>query len=207
MKKLTLIVILFVSFLGTAQTQYEIGMRKAFSLWEQDKNWDAANLFERIASAEPDNWLPLFYVAQINVLKSFGETDESKMNAQLTKAKDFLNQATALSKENADILILDALWHTAWIAFDGQKYGMKYAAKVNGLYNQALAIAPNHPIVILNKAEWDMGTAKYFNQDLKPYCKDVKKAIELFATFKPEGEFYPQSGLERAKKLIEVNCK
>jgi len=206
MKNLTIITILFVSILGTAQTQYETGMRKAFSLWEQDKPWEAANLFERISSAEPDNWLPLYYVAQINVLQSFGEKDASKINAQLNKAKDFINQANTLSKDNVDLILLDALWHTAWIAFDGMKYGMKYSGKVNQLYNEAIVLDPNNPIVVLNKAEWDMGTARYFGMDLKPYCKDVEKAIELFATFKPEGEFYPKAGLERAQRLIKENC-
>jgi len=70
-----------------------------------------------------------------------------------------------------------------------------------------LQLAPNNPRVILSKAEWDIGSATYFNQSVEPYCKDIQRAIDLFATFKPEGEFYPTYGEERAKKIFETNCK
>ena len=86
-------------------TQYQQGMRKAFQLWQEDKSWDAANVFERIAVAEPDNWLPPYYVAQINVIKSFTEKDGTTLKAQLDKAQDFINEATAISKDNPDLLV------------------------------------------------------------------------------------------------------
>ncbi|PVW15709.1 hypothetical protein [Marixanthomonas spongiae] len=206
MKKLLMISVLFISALGFSQTKYETGMQKAFELWQANKPWEAANLFERIAQAEPDKWLPPYYVAQINVIKSFGEKDKAKLTAQLKKAQEYINWAKTNSKENPEILILEAQWYTVWIVFDGQQYGMKYSAKVQKLYQEALQLAPNNPRVILSKAEWDIGGAAYFNQPLDPYCKDIKRAIELFATFKPEGKFYPSYGKERAEKLIKENC-
>ena len=188
-------------------TKYETGMQQAFKLWGADKSWEAANLFERIASAEPDNWLPPYYVAQINVINSFGERDKSKLSEQLGKAQDFINDATAISKDNPDLLVLQAQLYTAWIVFDGRQYGMLYSEKASGLYNKALALAPDNPRMILAKAEWDMGGAKYFGQPLDPYCKDVRRAIELFGSFKPAGEFHPSYGLERAKQVLEENCQ
>src|SRR5690554_2090461 len=191
----------------TSPTKYEKGMQEAFRLWEENKQWDAANMFERIAKAESDNWLPAYYVAQINVIYSFGEKDKSKLSEQLGKAQDFINDATAISKDNPDLLVLQAQLYTAWIVFDGRQYGMLYSEKASGLYNKALALAPDNPRMILAKAEWDMGGAKYFGQPLDPYCKDVRRAIELFGSFKPAGEFHPSYGLERAKQVLEENCQ
>lgn len=191
----------------TAPTKYQQGMQKAFKLWQEDKSWDAANMFERIATAEPENWLPPYYVAQINVINSFSEKDGAKLKAQLDKAQDFINQATALSKDNAELVVLQAQWYTAWIVFDGQQYGMTYSAKASELYNKASTLAPNNPRIILSKAEWDMGGAKYFGQSVEPYCKDLQRAIDLFATFKPAGEFYPTYGEDRAKLLMAESCK
>ena len=71
MKKLTLLLVLLVSGLVTAQSNYENGMQKAFELWKTNPE-EASNLFERIAKAEPDNWLPPYYAAQVNIVKSFG---------------------------------------------------------------------------------------------------------------------------------------
>lgn len=191
----------------TTPTKYQQGMKKAFQLWHDDKPWEAANVFERIATAEPDNWLPLYYVAQINVINSFEEKDPAKLKAQLDKGQDFINQAMALSKDNPDLLVLQAQLYTAWIVFDGQQYGMTYSPKASELYNKALTLAPNNPRMILSKAEWDMGGAKYFGQSVEPYCKDIQRVIDLFAIFKPACEFYPTYGEERAKQIQEESCK
>jgi len=207
MKKILLIAITFMSIAGFSQDQYEKGMQKAFELWSAEKPWEAANIFERIAQAEPDNWLPSYYVAQINVVNSFGEKDETKLNLQLDKARNYINDAMAISKDNPEILVLDAQWYTAWIAFDGQQYGMKYAGKVAQIYQNAFDLAPENPRVVFGKAEWDMGSAQFFGKSVTPYCNDLKRAIELFATFKPESKFHPSYGEERAKQILEKNCK
>ncbi len=51
-----------------------------------------------------------------------------------------------------------------------------------------------------------MGSAKYFGKDTAPYCKDIEASIELFDTFKPETEFHPNWGKERAEQVVE-SCK
>ncbi|NER14138.1 hypothetical protein GWK08_11850 [Leptobacterium flavescens] len=183
--------------------KYEQGMQKAFELWGQDKEAEASNLFERIASAEKENWLPYYYVAQINTIVSFGEQDEEKLSLQLEKAKKYLDQAKELSPENPELIVMEALINTAWISFDGAKYGMTLSGKNTELYKEALELAPKNPRVILSKAEWDMGSARFFGQDTTPYCKDVEKALELFRTFKKEIKFYPGWGERRAEQILE----
>lgn len=206
MKKLLLVSFVLISFSGMSQSKYEQGMRKAFELWNNEQPMEAANVFERIAQAEPDTWLPPFYVAQINVIESFGEKDITTLTARLDKARDFINDAMALSKDNPELLILDALWHTAWISYDGKKFGMIYSGKVTELYEKALELAPENPHVVLSKAEWDMGAAQYFGKPIAPYCKDVARALALFATFKPASEFYPAYGEERATEILKNSC-
>ncbi len=206
MKRILTITILLMSFLVSAQGNYEKGMQKAFELWGENKPTEAVNLFERIATAEPDNWLPPYWAAQINIVSSFGEQDKDKLTAQLNKAQDLLNDATAISKDNPEILVMQALLHTAWVAYDGATYGMTLSGKVTQLYAQAAQIAPKNPRVVLNKAEWDMGSAKFFGQDTAPFCKDVERSLELFANFKAKSDFHPKWGEERAKEIVE-DCK
>lgn len=207
MKKLLVIAIAFLSFSGISQTQYQKGMQKALDLWAENKPNEAVNLFERIATAEPNEWLAPFYVSYITTIQGFGEKDEAKLKSKMDKALEFLNVAKAISKDNPELLILDALWHTVWVAYDGAIYGMKYGGKVTVIYQEALKLASNNPRVVINKAEWDIGGAKFFGQPTEPFCKEIQRAIDLFADFKPEGEFYPKGGLERAKNLLEENCK
>ena len=205
MKKLIIITVFFVTAVITAQTDYEQGMQKAFELWGSNPT-EASNLFERISNAEPDNWIPAYYAAQVNIVSSFGEKNEDKLRAQLKKAQDLINDATAISKNNPEILVLQALLHTAWVAYDGATYGMTLSGKVVELYTKAEMIAPENPRVVYCKAEWGMGSARYFGQDIKPFCKDLERALELFTNFKAETPFSPNWGKERAAMLLE-SCK
>jgi hypothetical protein len=205
MKKTVTILALFIASLGMAQDQYTKGMQKAFQLWGEGKNTDASNMFERISSAELDNWLPYYYVAQVNTVASFGEKDKEKLTQQLEKAQEFIDLAKAISPNNPELLVQQAIIHTAWVAYDGATYGMTLSGKVAALYAQAAKIAPDNPRVVFSKAEWDMGSAKYFGQDTAPYCKDVERSLELFANFKPESDFHPNWGKDRAEAVVE-NC-
>lgn len=206
MKKKIIILMLIFTGVLTAQTNYEKGMQKAFELWGSNKPLEASNLFERIAKAEPDNWLPAYYAAQVNIINSFGERSEEKLTAQLDKAQELLDTVTLISKNNAEIMVMQALLYTAWVAYDGATYGMTLSSKVVGLYTTALKLSPENPRVVLNKAEWDMGGAKFFGQDTAPFCKDIEKSLELFANFKPETVFHPNWGEERAEEVL-ATCK
>jgi hypothetical protein len=206
MQKLVIILVLIMSNVINAQSNYEKGMQKAFELWGTNNPVEASNMFERIASAESDNWLPAYYAAQINIVNSFGLRDENILSEQLKKAQDLINDATAISKNNPEILVLQALLHTAWVAYDGATYGMTLSPKVEALYTQAQQIAPNNPRVVYCKAEWGIGSARYFGQDTKPFCKELERALELFANFKPETPFHPNWGKDRVEILLE-SCK
>ncbi|CAM1344265.1 tetratricopeptide repeat protein [Tenacibaculum amylolyticum] len=205
MKKIITLLLVAITTTIAAQSKYDKGMQKAFDLWSQNKTTEAAQLFERISKAAPDQWLPPYYVATIEILGSFGLKDEATLNSKLKKAQEFLDEAKSISPDNPEIIINQALLNTAYIAFDGQKYGMSLSGKNAILYNKALQLAPNNPRVILGKAEWDMGSARFFNQPIEPYCKDVAKALELFKKEKLP-KFYPKYGKDRAKEVLK-QCK
>ncbi len=206
MRRLTLLLLFLTISSLKAQDQYSMGMQKAMELWSEQKIVEASNMFERIATAEMDNWLPYYYVAMVNTTASFGEKDEQKLKMQLKKAKEYIDNAKNISPDNAEILVQEAMINTAWMAFDGATYGMTLSGKNVQLYQKAAELAPNNPRVVFGKAEWDMGTARYFGKDTTPYCKDIERALQLFATFKPETEFHPNWGKERAEQIAE-ECK
>ncbi|WP_299224650.1 hypothetical protein [uncultured Psychroserpens sp.] len=206
MKHLIIITLILASAMTTAQSNFEKGMQKAFELWQEGDTDKAENMFERISNAEPDQWLPHYYIAQINSVKSWNTKDEAILKAQLDKAQLHIDKAKAISKDNAEIMVLQAHILTNWVAFDGMTYGMKYSGKITELYAKAYAMAPENPRVVFSKAEWGMGSAKYFGQDTKPFCAEMEKSIKLFANFKPESELHPTWGKKRAESVVE-SCK
>lgn len=206
MKHLITIALILITIITNAQNNFEKGMQKAFELWGSNQWEEAENLFERIANAEPQQWLPHYYVAQMNSLKSWNLKDETILKAQLEKAQEHLDAAMNISENNPELLVMQAQVLTNWVAFDGQTYGMKYSAKVTELYAKAYTIAPNNPRVVFGKAEWNMGSARFFGQNTAPFCADIEKSIELFANFKPETPFSPNWGKDRAENTLE-SCK
>lgn len=206
MKKIITTIALFVAVLATAQGQFEQGMGKAFQLWGEGKNTEASDLFERIASAEKTSWLPNYYVALVNTTAAFRTKDAAQINLLLTKAQNALDIEFVKNQNNPELLVMQAMIHTAWIAFDPMTNGQKLSGTVMELYGKALAIAPENPRVVFGKAEFEIGGAQFWGTDTKPMCTQIEKAIGLFATFKPETPFSPKWGLERAQTALK-NCK
>lgn len=206
MKKIITVIALFAVVLVSAQTQFEKGMGKAFELWKEGKNTEASQLFERIAAAEKTSWLPNYYVAMVNTTASFVEKDKTKVALMLTKAQDALDVELIKDQSNSELYVLQALIYTAYVVMDPMTNGMKYSSKVMEAYAKAKALDPNNPRAVFGEADYQLGGAKWTGVDTKPLCAQVNKAIELFGTFKPETQFSPKWGLERALET-QKTCK
>lgn len=206
MKHLIFLVMFILSNVTNAQTDYNKAMGSALQLMSDGSMNKAEGMFERISQAETDKWLPHYYIAQINSILSWNEKDKSKVSAQLEKAQKHLDVAMKLSPENPELLVMQAQVLTNWVVYDAQTFGMKYSNKINDLYTQASKIDPNNPRAVASKAEWDMGSARYFGKDTSPYCSELQRSLELFATFKPESPISPQWGEKRTKEVIN-QCK
>jgi hypothetical protein len=163
-------------------------------------------MFERIASAEKSSWLPNYYVALVNTTSAFSEKDKSKVELMLAKAQEALDVEFIKDQNNAELYVLQALLYTAWVVQDPMTNSQKYSAKIMEDYAKAKAIDPNNPRAVFGEADYQLGGAKWTGVDTKPLCAQVDKAVELFATFKPETAFSPKWGLERALEA-QKNCK
>lgn len=206
MKHLIVLLLGTISFSTFGQSAYEKGMQSAMGLWSEGKNSEAVAMFERIAAAEKDHWLPNYYVALVSTTTAFATKDKTQVDALLKKAQAALDVELKKQANHPELLVMQAMIHTAWIAFDPMTNGMKLSGTVMEIYGKAEDIAPQNPRVLLSKTEFEMGSAKFFGTDTKPLCARAEKAIELFATFKPESAFYPNWGLDRAKSIL-ASCK
>ena len=84
--------------------------------------------------------------------------------------------------------------------------GMKLSPTIMQLYGKALAIDPNNPRAVFGKADYEIGGAKWTGADVKVLCKEVERSIELFTNYKPQSQFHPSWGLERAQEVLK-NCQ
>ena len=205
MKKIITLIALFVAVISSAQTQFEQGMNKAFGLWKEGKNAEASALFERIAAAEKNSYLPNYYIAMINATAVFTEKDKTKIDLLLTKAQDALDLEMIKDQANSELYVMQALIYTGYVVADPTN-GMKYSSKVMEAYAKAKALDPTNPRAVFGEADYQLGGAKWTGVDTKPLCAQVDKSIELFNTFKPATPYSPKWGLERALE-IQKTCK
>lgn len=203
MKSITTLIILFISLSINAQSSYEKAMIKGLELMRTDL-LAASQQFERVAAAESNKWEPAYYVALCNINSSWGQNPKDETVLYMKKAQDYINDAMAISIDNPELMVLQGLLNTCWITYDARTYGMKLSPATTALYEKAHKIAPHNPRVVLSKAEWLMGSAKYFGKDVTPYCKLIDEAIDLFEKEEITG-FTPSWGKERALE-VQASC-
>ena len=125
MTKIIIAIVFFISSLVSAQGQFEQGMGKAFQLWGEGKNTEASAMFERIAAVEKTSWLPNYYIALVNTTTAFGTKDKEQITLLLAKAQNALDVEMLKDQNNPELLVVQAMIHTAWIAFDPMTNGRK----------------------------------------------------------------------------------
>jgi len=204
MKNLILIIatVLFTININ-AQDKYMQGMGKALGLWGEGKGMEAVALFERISQAEKDNWLPPYYAANVLIVESFSSKDPVKVNEMLEKAEKFIKQAHERSPDNSEIVTMEGLLYTGYVAMDPAQYGMIYSPKIMGLHGKAMGLDSLNPRAHANAIEYEMGSARFFGTDLKTFCERLEAVKPLFENQNSEVPFYPSYGIER----IEENMK
>ena len=163
------------------------------------------NKFTRISNAEKDEWLANYYIAYLYTINSFGETDKQKAFYYLELAKSAVDKAHEVS-DNSELTTIEALINTAYIAKDPMTYAPKLGDETTKLYDKAIAQDSLNPRALYLKAQFEMGTAKFFGKDLSPYCKKVKEAIKLFDTFNQKSTIHPIWGKKQAQQIIETTC-
>lgn len=205
-KFILILAMLFTNFIFS-QNNYDEGMTQALELWEEGKPTEASALFERIAAAEEDNWIPNYYVALVNTTEAFQNLGNKKVDDLVSKAQVALDKELNKDPENPELLVMQALIYTAQIADDPMTNGQKLSGKVMQIYKQAQEIDPTNPRVMLSKAQFEMGSAKYFGTDTKPICARIEKSLALFDTFKTETAFYPKWGKEQAEEALSECSK
>ena len=207
MKNIFLVLSLLIGSIvfAQAQGQYESGMKQAFKLWEENKSVEAVALFERIGQAESEKWHPLYYAAQVLIVQTFqdGKMKMEDKSLLLEKAKKVIADAHKRSPDNSEIWTLEGLLYTGYVAMDPNTYGMMYTSKIMGLHAKAVELNPKNPRARANQIEYEMGGARFFKQDLTPFCERLKEVLPMFDNQETKEPFDPSRGKERVEQVIK----
>jgi len=163
---------------------------------------NAANSFERIATAEKEQWQPYYYAAYSLVMKSFFTKDKSQVDGICDKADEFISMAESLASNNSEITTIKAMILQSRLSVDPSR-GMTMGPKAGALLQQALTQEPvNNPRALTQMAQTKYYTPTAFGGGKEPGLEYLRKAIAAYETFKPASDLDPNWGKAYATQLM-----
>jgi len=218
MKKLFTFALLFIFAAGIAWAQNEKYTQamgdgiKALNSIDREKPdpkslVDIANRFERIAAAEPKEWLPKYYAAYANVLLGFVAPTLNEKDQYLDKANALLKEAEGIAgKPNDELEILKAYQSQIHLAADPMNRWQADGEKFQGFLQSAKAINAENPRIYYLEGSSLFFTPEEYGGGKKVAKPMLEKAQQKFSAFKPETAIHPDWGkMETEWMLSQTN--
>jgi len=156
---------------------------------------EMSGAFQRIAEAEKTQWLPYYYAAlsQVNLgyLTMGGQMGNAdKIDPIANRAKDFLNKAEALSKDNSEIFVIKKMIASLRLMGDPMNRYMTYGPAAAEALETAKKLNPENPRVYLQEALDKFYTPEQYGGS-KPEAKEL-----LEVTLKKLEAAHPASSID-----------
>lgn len=203
----TILTILLVAITSVAfSSKYEETMKNnidtMYTLTTANELQTLANQFERIANAEPEQWLPAYYEAYCFVRSTFFDNMETDdIHKQLDKAQSTMDVLLKKFDKESEIYALQAFIYQLRIT-DMSK-GAKYSRKANEAIATAEQLNPHNPRVYYLRGSNTYHTPKFFGGGAEKAKPDLEKAAKMFETQHPENELLPNWGAQHNKQLLK----
>ncbi|MCF2490127.1 hypothetical protein [Dyadobacter sp. CY347] len=164
---------------------------------------DIANQFERIAAAEPKEWLPKYYAGYSNVILGFIGTGLDEKDKYLEKASALLKDAEAIAgKPNDEILVMQAFQSQIHLAADATNRWEADGAKFVEYVASAKKVNAENPRIYYLEASSAFFTPEEFGGGKKAAKPLLEKASQKFAAFKPETNIHPDWGKSETEWML-----
>ena len=208
--KTLLFAFLFAAFplLGRASDgAYTVAMQAALTDLRTCKSVDdfqaVANRLERIASAEPAEWLPAYWAAYCYNTMSFMDKDDDRRDQLLDKAEALLGQSEKRNSRDADVYVLKAYVAQARMAISPATRWMKYGGVVDENLAKAEKLNPGNPRLYFLR-----GMSVYYKPEMFGGGKNaakplLKEALDKYAAFRPASDIHPNWGQPRCQKMYD----
>ncbi len=211
MKKTILFLALFVSLTAISYAQsdkYISAMQKNLATMDTafahpSSLLSVSNNFERIATAEKDQWLPYYYAALAQVNYGFRSGNMSGGDPIADKAESLLHKADSLSPNNSEISMLKAMTGTVRMLVNPQGRYIEMIGVVEAALKSAEAQDPANPRPYYFKAQTLKNTPDQFGGGCDAAMEQANIAKEKFASFKPTSPMAPSWGAEQNAALIK----
>ncbi|MCF0072015.1 hypothetical protein LZD49_16165 [Dyadobacter sp. CY261] len=168
---------------------------------------DIGNRFERIAAAEPKEWLPKYYAAYTNVLLGFVGATLTEKDQYLDKANALLKDAeTIAGKPNDELEVLKAYQSQIHLAADPMNRWQNDGEKFQGFLQAAKSLNAENPRIYFLEGSSLFYTPDEYGGGKKVAKPILEKAQQKFNAYKPETAIHPDWGkMETEWMLSQTN--
>ena len=210
MKKITLLLAVIILSVGVfAQNdKYTSAMKKNIAMIDSafvkpDAFLSLANTFERIGTAEKNQWLPYYYAAYCRVNYAFMEKDKTANDPIADKAAELIAKADSLKPNNSEISCVKSMIASVKMMVNPQQRFMQYGAESDKALKIAMIQDTTNPRPYLLKGQ----SLKHMPEQYGGGCKTAKPKLEMakekFAAFKSASPINPDWGREYAERLLK----
>jgi len=165
-----------------------------------------ANNFERIATAEKNQWLAYYYAALCQVNYTYMEQDKSKVDAIADKATALINKADSLQPNNSEISCIKSMIASSHMMVNPMQRYMEYGPESASNIEAAMQQDPTNPRPELLKGEGLKYTPEQFGGGCATAKPVLQSSLDKFNNFKPASEIHPNWGKRRVEMLLG-ECK
>lgn len=163
----------------------------------------AGNNFERIATAEKNQWLPYYYAAYCQVNYGFMLQDKSKTDGYADKATALINKADSLMPKNSEISCIKSMIASCHMMVNPMVRYMQYGQESTSEMENAMEQDPSNPRPYLLKGQSLKYTPEQFGGGCKTAKPELQTALDKYMVYKPASELHPVWGLERTQQLMK----
>jgi len=174
----------------------QAGLDSLKSIRSQEDFASCANHFDRIASVETGEWLPLYYSAYCRVVHAFKTQDTEAKEKYLMSAGEQIDAALKIAPEEAELYVLKGMYFQAMIGMDPSNNARVYSQKAGSAFGKALRLDDSNPRALYLNAMNVMYTPEQFGGGLDAACPLFTKAYEAFVDYQPESLLHPGWGKE-----------
>lgn len=162
--------------------------------------------FERILQLKKNEWMVNYYLAAIDFILSYGAI-EAENNDEIKKYTEsslaLLDKSTDANDEFAEAWIMKlAVNSNRWI-YDMQKMN-DIIGKLTEAKDKASKLEPENPRLYLIDGMNTYYTPENFGGGVDKAMPLLEKSWDLFQTYKPKDETYPDWGKDQAAGMIAL---
>lgn len=207
MKTTMLILFSFCSTLLFANDKYEqvmqTNIQSIYKAQTAEEMQQSINTFERIGAAEKSKWEPFYYASFGYIMMATREEDGAKRDVLLDKATQVLEKASAIQKNDSEIIALEGFIYMMRVTVDPATRGQQYSGLAMQTFGKALGLNPNNPRAMALMAQMEFGTAQFFKSPTTSACEKATNAIAMFDATSSVGPLAPRWGKETAMQVAK----